>query len=52
LNFHKILLKIENDEKLTIDESELVELIKKERTDCLAYKSVANKTSPDCNTLG
>lgn len=43
LNFHKILLKIENDEELTIEETELVELIKKERPDCLAYKSVANK---------
>jgi len=43
LNFHKILLKIENEEELTIEEAELVELIKKERTDCLAYKSVANK---------
>ncbi|MBX4262460.1 hypothetical protein KTC96_09975 [Clostridium estertheticum] len=43
LNFQKILLKIENDEELTIEETELVELIKKEKTDCLAYKSVANK---------
>ncbi|MBB6713891.1 hypothetical protein [Clostridium gasigenes] len=43
LNFHKILLKIESAEELTIEETELVELIKKERPDCLAYKSVANK---------
>lgn len=43
-NFHKILLKIENDEKLTIEETDLLELIKKEKPDCLAYKSVANKT--------
>jgi len=43
LNFHKILLKIESDEDLTIEETELVELIKKESPDCLAYKSVANK---------
>lgn len=43
LNFHKILLKIESDEELNIEETKLVELIKKERPDCLAYKSVANK---------
>ncbi len=43
LNFHKILLKIENNKELTIEETDLVELIKKERPDCLAYKSVANK---------
>ncbi len=43
LNFHEILLKIENDKELTIEETELVELIKKERPDCLAYKSFANK---------
>ncbi len=43
LNFHEILLKIENDEELTIEEIEMVELIKKEKPDCLAYKSVANK---------
>lgn len=43
LNFHKILLKIESDEELTLEEIELVELIKKERPDCLAYKSIANK---------
>ncbi|MCR3758458.1 hypothetical protein KYB31_05540 [Clostridium felsineum] len=41
-NFHKILLKIEQDEELTIEEIELVKLIKKEKPDCLAYKSVAN----------
>ncbi|MDF2505153.1 hypothetical protein [Clostridium sp.] len=43
LNFHEILLKIESDEELNIEETELVELIKKDRPDCLAYKSVANK---------
>lgn len=44
LNFHKILLKIEKDEELTIEELELVESIKKEKPDCLAYKSVADKS--------
>ena len=43
LNFHKILLKVERDEVLTIKETELLELIKRERVDCLAYKSVASK---------
>lgn len=43
LNFHKILLKIESDEELNIEEIKLLELIKKEKPDCLAYKSVANE---------
>ena len=43
LNFNNILQKIENDKKLTIEESKLIELIKEEKPDCLAYKSVANK---------
>lgn len=42
LNFNKILSKIEDDKELTIEETELVESIKKERPDCLAYKSKAN----------
>ncbi len=41
LNFHSILSKIEKAEKLTIEETELVKLIKKERPDCLVYKSMA-----------
>lgn len=41
LNFHEILLKIEKDEKLSTDEIEVVEKIKREKPDCLAYKSVA-----------
>ncbi|MDU6519378.1 hypothetical protein [Clostridium sp.] len=43
LNFHKILLKIEKDEALTLEETELLSLIKKEEPDCLAYKSVVNE---------
>lgn len=43
LDFHKILLKTENNEKLTADETEIVKLIKKEKPDCLVYKSLASK---------
>ncbi|EAD9533475.1 hypothetical protein AF088_14575 [Listeria monocytogenes] len=43
LNFHTILLKIENDKKLTDEETKLVDLIKKEEPDCLAYQSIADK---------
>lgn len=43
LNFNEILLKIEDDKELTVKENELVEAIKKEGPDCLAYKSKANK---------
>lgn len=43
LNFYEILLKSEDNEELTIEETKLVELIKAESPDCLAYKSVANK---------
>lgn len=41
LEFHNILLKIENDEELTNGELKTIELIEKERPDCLAYDSVA-----------
>lgn len=44
LNFKEILLKIEENKKLTKEEIELIELIKVERPDCLAYKSVAAKS--------
>lgn len=43
LKFHQILLKIENEEELTREEYELIELIKNEKPDCLAYNSVAYK---------
>lgn len=43
LNFHKILLKIDNDKELTAEENELIKLIRYEGPDCLAYKSVVNK---------
>lgn len=43
LNFHQILLKVEMGEELTIEEKELVHLIEKEKPDCLAYRSMANK---------
>lgn len=43
LNFHKILLKIEEGKELTVEEIDIVKLIKKERPDCLAYKSVAKE---------
>lgn len=43
LNFYDILIKIEDDEKLTAEEMELIELIKEESPDCLAYESKAKK---------
>lgn len=45
LNFHEILLKIEDDKELTREEIELIELIKAEKPDCLAYQSVADPKS-------
>lgn len=41
--FHEILLKIEHKQRLTENENKIVELIKKERPDCLAYQSEAKK---------
>lgn len=43
IKFHEILLKIENNEQLTVEESSIVNLIKEEEPDCLAYKSVARE---------
>lgn len=43
LDFHKILLKIEDEEELTKDEVRVVAMIRKERPDCLAYKSIAKR---------
>lgn len=42
-NFHKIFLRIGNDKELSIEEIKIVELIKKEKLDCLVFKSVADK---------
>lgn len=41
LNFHKILKKIEKGESLTEAEPEIVNRIKEEKPDCLAYRSIA-----------
>ena len=43
LNFHEILLKIEEEKELTSHEVRVVELIRSEKPDCLVYKSVANE---------
>lgn len=43
IEFHLILEKIEKGYTLTIDEERIVELIKKENPDCLAYTSLRNK---------
>ena len=41
--FYKILLKIESDEDLSDTEKELIQLIKNENPDCLAFRSVAKE---------
>lgn len=43
VEFHKILLKIENDEELTSEDKYIIEAIRIEEPDCLAYKSVAKE---------
>lgn len=43
LEFHNILLKIEKKLNLTKEEIRIVERIKEENPDCLAYKSIARK---------
>lgn len=43
LGFNKILDKINRDERLTNEEENLVDLIRREEPDCLAYKSEANR---------
>lgn len=43
VEFYKILLKIENDEELTSKDKEVIEAIRQEEPDCLAYKSVAKE---------
>jgi hypothetical protein len=43
LNFHNILLKIEQNEELSAEDIDKVELIKNEEPDCLAYQSVVKK---------
>lgn len=43
LEFHNILLKIEKEENLTKEESDILRRIKEENPDCLAYKSIARK---------
>lgn len=41
--FHHILEKIEEGKNLTNDEEKIIELIKKEKPDCLAYTSLRNR---------
>lgn len=43
LEFHKILLQIQKNNKLTIEQSKIIEKIKDENPDCLAYKSEVKK---------
>ena len=45
LDFNEILLKIENDKELNKEEFEIIELVKMENPDCLAYESVVVKGS-------
>lgn len=43
IKFHEILKKIESNKQLTVEETNIVNLIKKEEPDCLAYRSEANE---------
>ena len=44
LNFYSILTKIEENEPLSSEETEIIELIRQEKPDCLVYKSVAKES--------
>lgn len=43
INFHDILLKIENNKKLNLHDMRIVNLVKLEKPDCLAYHSIVRK---------
>lgn len=44
LNFYSILQKVEENEPLSSEETEIIELIRQEKPDCLVYKSVARES--------